>query len=168
MAVSLKVGASASFQLLMWSILLLAVAARAATPVMKSNSLHCHDVHNTTASCCLHVSSTHIIKFNDNVCLNSTLQIAPDRSLANSSLEFVIGIDGKPLGTKIYPLAHLGKGCVDIPDIPDSEICAEFEDTNLTATEFTTCIDLTLEARSGIESCAQLHPRAHCAAYRPD
>ena len=36
----------------------------------------CH-MHNDTEACCLHVSSTHIIKFNDVLCLNATLERAP-------------------------------------------------------------------------------------------
>lgn len=48
-------------------------------------------------------------------------------------------------GPQIYSLQHLGKACGDIPDVPEARVCAEFEDTNLTKTEFTTCVDVTLE-----------------------
>lgn len=143
----------------------------------------------------LHRRSKHIIKFNDMVCLNTTLHLAPDRSLANSSIELDLSIDSKscapfdhdarelpvpgregsltgmcmrlpvvshvgvlcaracacvPSGAAVYDktfdLAHLGKVCADIPDVPTAKVCAEFEDTNLTKHEFKTCIDLTLSA----------------------
>ena len=53
------------------------------------------DFASSTCVCVCAAHSTHIIKFNDMICLNTTLQLAPDRSLANSSIEIDLGIDGK-------------------------------------------------------------------------
>ena len=62
----------------------------------------------------------------------------------NSSMEVELAIDGKQEFDHVYSLAHLGKACAGIPGIP-AKVCAEFEKTNITDHEFTTCIDLTLE-----------------------
>ena len=91
--------------------------------------------------------SSHIIKFNDNVCMNTTLHVAPDKSLENSTLDLIIGLDGQEIYEETYPLEHLGKACTDVPGIPiPTKLCAEFMNTNLTTSNFHTCLDLTLEA----------------------
>ena len=56
-----------------------------------------------------------------------------------------LAVDSDVVYEKVFALQHLGKACADIPGVPETKVCAEFEDTNMTAHEFTTCIDLSLE-----------------------
>jgi hypothetical protein len=105
----------------------------------------CHYGWNASQeSCCAHVSSTHIIKFDDEICLNATLHNAS--TVANTTVEVTLSDNAKVLFDKEYHIDKLGKECVHL-EHKALDLCAEFKDVvlNQTAQALTACVDLELD-----------------------
>eukprot|EP00003_Mantamonas_plastica_P027656 TRINITY_DN600_c0_g1_i2.p1 TRINITY_DN600_c0_g1~~TRINITY_DN600_c0_g1_i2.p1 ORF type:complete len:369 (+),score=110.30 TRINITY_DN600_c0_g1_i2:433-1539(+) len=83
--------------------------------------------------CCAHVS-IHKLKINDSVCVNITLL---ESELA---LNILLIVDNKVVMNKTLSLSSLSKLCVPLPWVPDSKVCIDFNNINITKDEVSACV----------------------------
>jgi hypothetical protein len=118
-------------------------ALRALKPHVGKAGCHYNGTEHVD-SCCAKIESTHIIKFNDSVCLNATLH--PAANFTQSTIEIDIAWNGDEIYDHTFDLDKLEKVCTkDIAHLP-IELCADFSSINLTQSEFSACAEITIEA----------------------
>ena len=100
---------------------------------------HDHGCHckGDSCYCCEHVSNKHIIKFDDDVCLNA-------KYLASSvSLEFDVSLNNRTVFEKTVGISDLTKYCFGIPGISkEAGLCIGFEDIQINSTYIGACADI--------------------------
>jgi hypothetical protein len=84
----------------------------------------------------VHISNTHIIKFDD-----TTLHKEPPDTL----VEISIAVNDKEVFDKDYNVSALKQTCFNLPETKAVRACADFTDTVLNTTMFYTCVRLELD-----------------------
>ena len=118
-------------------------ALRTLTSHVDKAGCHYNGTYNVD-SCCAKIESTHIVKFNDTVCLNATLH--PAANFTQSTIEIDIAWNGQEIYDHTFGLDKLEKVCTkDIAKLP-VKLCADFSSINLTQSEFSACAEIEVEA----------------------
>ncbi len=124
------------------------VAARAtANATANANALDLHHPHHQCVqqperyTCCEHISSSHIIKFNDTVCIDAAF--IP----AKAEIDLSIILDNKTVYEDIVDLHHLEKKCVGVPVISKwVKLCADFYNVTFNTSYFSACSQIEADA----------------------
>ena len=108
--------------------------------------LHHHPHHQCVQqperyTCCEHISSSHIIKFNDTVCIDAAF--VP----AKAEIDLSIILDNKTVYEDIVDLHHLEKKCVGVPVISKwVKLCADFYNVTFNTSFFSACTQIEADA----------------------